>query len=97
MEKYWVYIIYSKQLDRFYTGATSLLPDERLYQHTNGFYGDKKFTAKASDWILYHTIECSSRIQSIKIESHIKKMKSKKYIQNLKIYPEITNKLLKKY
>jgi len=32
-----------------------------------------------------------------KIEIHIKKMKSKKYIQDLKKYPEIAQKLLKKY
>jgi putative endonuclease len=30
----------------------------------------------------------------MKIERHIKKMKSKKYIQNLKKYPEMVEKLL---
>ncbi len=32
-----------------------------------------------------------------KIENHIKKMKSKKYIKDLKKYPEIAQKLIKKY
>jgi putative endonuclease len=31
------------------------------------------------------------------IEQHIKKMKSKVYIQNLKRYPEILQKLINKY
>jgi putative endonuclease len=35
--------------------------------------------------------------QAHKIENHIKKMKSKKYIENLKKYPEISLRLLQKY
>ena len=57
----------------------------------------KKYTAKADDWVLYYVIECQSIEQARKIEKHIKKMKSKKYIENLKRYPEITQRLLKKY
>ena len=57
----------------------------------------KAETRKANDWILYYTIDCKSRRQAIQIERHIKRMKSKKYIQNLQKYPEITIRLLKKY
>lgn len=42
-------------------------------------------------------LNARQEINQKKIETHIKKMKSKKYIQNLKIYPEIPLKLLVKY
>jgi len=35
--------------------------------------------------------------QAYKIERHIKKMKSKKFIENLVQFPEIIDKLKKKY
>ena len=35
--------------------------------------------------------------QSMKMEKHVKKMKSRKYIQNLKAYPEIFKKLKLKF
>jgi len=90
-----VYILYSKSLDSFYIGETLDL-DERLIQHNTGFY-NSAFTKKSKDWKLYITIDCTDRIQARKIETHIKKMKSKIYIQNLKKYPEIIDKLKKKY
>jgi putative endonuclease len=42
------------------------------------------------------SIECTSFAQAREIESHVKRMKSKKYIANLKQYPEIIQKLLDK-
>ncbi|MBR9853644.1 MAG: GIY-YIG nuclease family protein [Algicola sp.] len=90
-----VYIIYSKKLDKYYVGESNDV-DLRLFQHNSGFYKNS-YTAKIDDWKVYLTIACISRSQSRKIESHIKKMKSRKYIENLKKYPEIVSKLLEKY
>jgi putative endonuclease len=42
-------------------------------------------------------LECKSKLQAFKIESHIKRMKSKKYIKNLSLYPEMRQKLLDRY
>jgi putative endonuclease len=56
-----------------------------------------KFTAKADDWELFYTITCACKQQALAIEKHIKNMKSSKYIRNFLLYPEITEKLLKKY
>ena len=89
-----VYILYSKKLDRYYTGATSDI-ETRLIFHQNS--PAHKFTAKAKDWVLYLKIECNTKDQALAIEKHIKRMKSKVYIQNLKKYPEITTKLKLKY
>jgi len=52
-----VYILYSQQLDRFYTGCTKKLT-ERLEQHQIHFYGKGAFTAKADDWELVFELPC---------------------------------------
>jgi putative endonuclease len=57
----------------------------------------RKFTSKANDWVLFFKIDCETKSQALGIERHIKKMKSKIYIENLSRYPEITTKLLEKY
>ncbi|MEH6406132.1 MAG: GIY-YIG nuclease family protein [Leeuwenhoekiella sp.] len=88
-----VYILYSKKLDSFYIGETENLA-ERIDQHNSGFY-NKAYTKKANDWELFYTFTSESKSQALKIERHIKKMKSKIYIWNLKKYPEMTEKLKK--
>jgi putative endonuclease len=95
LEKYNVYILFSNHLNRFYIGETSDV-ENRLKQHNSGFY-DNSYTKKATDWEKYLLIECNSKRQSLKIETHIKKMKSVTYIKNLKKYPEIILKLKEKY
>jgi putative endonuclease len=92
--KHIVYILFSKKLNRFYTGYTSNLTT-RMDFHRNA--PNNKFTAKADDWELFYTIDCDCKKQALAIEKYIKRMKSSKYIRNLIIYPEITQKLLLKF
>ncbi|MDZ7777198.1 MAG: GIY-YIG nuclease family protein [Bacteroidales bacterium] len=92
-----VYILYSQSADKFYIGATTEAPEQRLQMHQDKYYGNKKFTFKYNDWTLFHAIQCKSHSQARKIENHIKNMKSKTYIQNLKKYSAIEIKLLSKY
>jgi putative endonuclease len=91
-----VYIIYSESLDSFYTGFCKDVLQERIEKHIKGMYDDS-YTKKASDWILVWHLECFAIKQALQIEKHIKRMKSKVYIQNLIKYPEISAKLLEKY
>lgn len=91
-----VYILYSKKLDKFYIGNTDLLPLERLNQHNTSF-NKGSFTTRGIPWILFLELSCSSRLQARKVELHIKKMKSRKYINNLKQYSEMQEKLLQRY
>ena len=91
----YVYILYSESLNRYYVGEASNI-NKRVEQHNSGFYSTA-FTKQVSDWVLFHVIDCKDRVQARKIETHIKKMKSKTYIQNLKKYPEILEKLKSKY
>ena len=91
-----VYIIYSQQADRFYIGFTTILFEQRLANHNVKYY-ENKFTAFTNDWEEFLIIQCDSNKQARLIESHIKRMKSKSYIMNLKKYPEMITKLKDKY
>jgi putative endonuclease len=82
-------------LDKYYVGETIDL-EKRLLEHNNGTY-NKAFTKKANDWSVFLLIRCVHKKQALLIEKHIKRMKSKIYIENLKKYPLIVEKLKVKY
>ena len=83
-------------MDSFYVGSTSEPVQIRLDRH-NSFYYDDKWTAKGVPWELYLSIPCVNMKQATSIEAHIKRMKSRVYIENLMRYPEMIDKLLSKY
>ena len=89
-----VYILHSIKLNRFYIGFTSDF-EIRMEFHKNA--ESNKFTANAKDWQLFLKIPCENKTQALNIEKHIKKMKSKTYIENLIKYPDIIFKLKEKY
>ena len=91
------YIIFSKKLNRFYIGVCQDNLNERILKHNHHTYGNHRFTAKADDWTLFLSIECESYSQAVKIEKHIKAMKSSLYIKNLIKYPDIIIKLKEKH
>ena len=82
-------------MNRYYIGESEDVV-RRLKEHNDGFFKDS-FTSSVNDWKVFLTIDCSDRIQARKVEKHIKNMKSRKYIQNLKEYPELISKLKKRY
>ncbi|MFZ1751478.1 MAG: GIY-YIG nuclease family protein [Saprospiraceae bacterium] len=89
------YILFSKKLDKFYSGATNDSVELRLEKHKTNFFGNEKFTAKADDWEVFLIIPALDFPHATRIEAHIKKMKSKVYIQNLAAYEELRSKLYK--
>jgi putative endonuclease len=89
-----VYILHSTKLDRFYTGFTSNI-DVRLEFHK--LSPTNKFTGKANDWESFLVIDFINKSQALAIEKHIKAMKNKTYISNLKKYPDVIDKLKSKY
>ncbi len=91
---FFVYILYSKKIDRFYTGFTTNV-NTRLDFHK--LASSNKFTGKTNDWELFLVIDCITKSQALAIEKHIKAMKSKSYINNLLLYPEIIEKLKSNY
>jgi putative endonuclease len=90
-----VYILYSPSLNKYYIGSCADLT-ERVQQHLARIFPEA-FTSTAKDWIVYLNLTDLSYKQARSIESHIKKMKSKKYIENLKRFPELALKLINLY
>lgn len=88
------YILYSKGIDKFYIGATHEDINKRLENHNNHTYGNHRFTAKANDWVVFLVIDAIDYPHAIRIERKIKAMKSRKYIHNLKLYPELREKII---
>jgi putative endonuclease len=93
--EFYVYILFSKKLNRFYVGTTDN-PHKRLSEHNSGAF-DNAFTRKGIPWSFFLIIERLESKQAYKIENHIKNMKSKKFIENLLKYPMIISNLKLKY
>ncbi len=87
-----VYILYSNTINRFYIGSCLDL-NERIEDHLKCKY-KSAYTAQVTDWQLFLSIDNLEYEVARKIELHIKKMKSRQYIENLKKYPSIIEKLL---
>jgi putative endonuclease len=82
-----VYIIYSKKLNRYYIGTTDDF--ERRYAEHNSHHFSDSFTSKVIPCDKFLVIDSLTSNQAYKIETHIKRMKSKTYISNLIKYPKI--------
>ncbi|NER09707.1 GIY-YIG nuclease family protein [Muriicola jejuensis] len=92
---HFVYIIHSTIDGSYYIGESSNV-SQRLLLHNSKELNIGKSRLKMP-WELFFVLETENRTVALKIEKHIKRMKSRKYIQDLKKYPEIGQKLLKKY
>ncbi len=86
-----VYILFSSRLNKYYIGSCHSLT-ERFRQHKEEVFKGS-FTEKSNDWEIFYFLEDLAYSQAREIESHIKKMKSKKYIEDLKRYPEMAEKV----
>ncbi len=91
---HFVYILYSVSADKYYVGETKDLND-RLFLHRAKAF-EKSSTKIADDWEVYWTYDCGSLLVARRVEKHIKRMKSRKYYQDLKQHPDIINKLIAK-
>jgi putative endonuclease len=90
-----VYILFSERLNRYYIG--SCLEFEKRYELHITRKFQTSFTAKTDDWNLFLRVDDLDFSQARKIEQHIKNMRSKTYIHKLREYPDIIEKLKKKY
>ena len=89
-----VYILYSEKLSKFYIGYSSDVASRLSYHNSEG---NTIWTKRGIPWELIFEINVLSEAQAIGIEKHIKKMKSRKYIENLRRYPEMVDKLKHRY
>jgi len=76
---YYTYILYSDKHDRYYIGHCEVL-SARLLRHNN-----KMVTATRNfvPWRIVYYEEYSTKLEANRRELAIKKMKSRKYIENL--------------
>ncbi len=91
----YVYILCSQKLNRYYIGSCLDL-EKRIAEHQNKSIKNS-FTSKSIDWKLFFLIDNLEYKQAREIEGHIKKMKSKKYIEDLKKYPEMCERLIARF
>ncbi|PKD43290.1 GIY-YIG nuclease family protein [Rhodohalobacter barkolensis] len=71
---YYVYILYSVSVNRYYVGQMSNLED-RLKRHNQG---RSKYTKPCIPWTLKYKERFESRSEVMKIEERIKSLKSRK-------------------
>ncbi len=90
-----VYILYSQKINQYYIGSCLDL-EKRLAEHLSAKM-DVAFTKQSDDWDVYFKIEYLTYATARKIEAHIKQMKSRKYIENLVRFPEISQRLIDNY
>ncbi len=73
------YILFSEKLNKYYVGACIDM-ERRLHEHN---IGHSKFTSTGIPWIVKYTETFETLRQAKQRELAIKKMKSRKYIENL--------------
>jgi putative endonuclease len=76
--KFYVYIIFSQSLDKFYVWFTGDNLEERLRKHKTNHKG---FTGKAADWSIVYTEIFNTKPEAQHREKLIKSWKSKRKIQ----------------
>ena len=76
---YWTYILFSKQINKFYVGHTSDV-QVRLEQH-NAAKGS--FTKRGIPWKLVWCLQKNSRSEAIVLENKIKKRGAKRFLNDL--------------
>ena len=75
-----VYILFSKQLQKYYVGYSSKNAQDRLKEH---LCNHKGFTAKAKDWNIIYKIEMNSKSEALMLERKIKKRGAKRYLNEI--------------
>jgi len=73
------YIIFSKNIDKYYIGHTADLK-QRLVKHLANHKG---FTGRSNDWSLVYQESFSTKEEAYQREREIKKWKSRKMIEKL--------------
>jgi putative endonuclease len=76
---YYIYILYSSTLDKYYVGHTDDI-NRRLNEHNTS---QTRYTQTGKPWILIYTETFETRAMAMKREREIKGKKSRKYIEAL--------------
>ncbi len=71
---FFVYVLWSESLQRFYVGQTQDL-NRRIYRHNKGW---EKSTRKGRPWELKHSIKVSDRGEAMRLEKKLKNLSQKR-------------------
>jgi putative endonuclease len=82
IKSYWVYILFSKEYNKFYIGQTNNIVD-RLYRHNSGF---EKATKPYLPWELKLSIEKEDRADAMKLEKKLKNLSKSRILQFIEKY-----------
>ena len=77
MMAYFVYILYSDSINKFYTGQTNDI-DQRIKRHNSGA---EKFTSKGVPWELVWCTSKDSRSEAIILERKLKNLKQARIVK----------------
>ncbi len=77
---HWIYILYSKRIDKYYIGSTSNVKN-RLAFHNSA--QNKIWSRRGQPWEKVFEHEFESKKEALKAERFIKNQKSRKFIQKL--------------
>ena len=76
MDMYYVYVIFSESLHKYYVGSTNDVK-KRVDQHNAG---RSNFTSMGIPWVLIISMDCNSRIDAVRLEMKIKKRGIRRYL-----------------
>ncbi len=76
---YYVYILFSDCLNRYYTGSCADL-GKRLAEHNRG---QSRYTKTGVPWRLVRSFEVSDRGNALKLETKIKKRGAARFLSDL--------------
>ncbi len=82
MEEYYVYILFSEKLNKYYVGQTSNF-ESRLIHHNQG---RNKFTSKGIPWKFIYKIPVDNRSEAITLENKIKKRGISRYLNDINFF-----------
>ena len=71
------YILYSSELDRYYTGYSSMTAEDRLSYHLTNHKG---YTKRAKDWVIVYVEEHDLKELALELERRIKKRGAKRFL-----------------
>ncbi|UZD24345.1 GIY-YIG nuclease family protein [Algoriphagus halophytocola] len=89
-----VYILYSRSLDKFYIGYTANFTERLAYHNSTQ---NKIWTKRGQPWEVHLLIDRLEKSQALKMEKHLKKMKSRNYLLELKADPSAIDGLMRRF
>ena len=79
--KYYVYILYSESINKYYIGYSTNVPNRLIFHNSEEY--NKIWTKRGIPWELKFQQEFPTKSEALKTERFIKKQKNKKFIERI--------------